>query len=490
MKNILKIFTVGALVLGLSGCEGFLETNPTSSVSDKDVFTTVNGAQAALNGCYYQIALGSGGSGRSDDWGYSTHLMTFSADGEDIIVWGGWYTYDYNFWGHTRGDIFKTGALWNYYYRLINNTNSIIAYVDDIEGDATRLKHIKGQALAMRGWAYFHLVRLFQQTYAIAKDMPGVPIYTEPTSDKTEGKPRGTVQDVYDQVLSDLNAAEGLLEGFNRTAKNHIDQSVTRAFLSQVYLTMRDWNKAADYAHKARTGYPLTTNEQYYAGFNDLNTPSWMWGMPQTKDDNMSDYSPFAMWANWLVRDGVQGWTFQCFFLNDKFVELFEDDDIRTGQFNWVWNCIHTSDKFYDNKDFIGSIVFLRSEEMLLTEAEALVRSGRESEGRALLNELQTLRGATPSESTGEALIEDILIERRKELYGEGLDWFDIIRNEKGLKREGNHVNYDGHKTFPAHSWRFVYQIPNSEIINNHNMESGIWPNGDQNPFDGVYQPR
>ena len=50
----------------------------------------------------------------------------------------------------------------------------------------------KGQALALRGWAYFDLARLYQQTYAIAKDMPGVPIYTEPTVDGTQGKPRGT----------------------------------------------------------------------------------------------------------------------------------------------------------------------------------------------------------------------------------------------------------------------------------------------------------
>jgi hypothetical protein len=120
--------------MGLAACTDFLETTPSTSVADTGVFKTTQGAQSALYGCYYQLESGSGGSGRQDDWGYATHQMTFDACGEDIIVWGGWYTYDYNFWGHTRGDIFKASCLWIYYYRLINNVNSIIYYIDDAEG--------------------------------------------------------------------------------------------------------------------------------------------------------------------------------------------------------------------------------------------------------------------------------------------------------------------------------------------------------------------
>jgi len=494
MKHLYRIICVVLVAAGLCSCKDFLETNPTSSVADSEVFTTINGAQAALNGCYYHLFLGSGGSGRQDDWGYATHLMTFSVDGEDLIVWGGWYGYDYNFWGHTRGDIFKSSCLWYYYYILINNCNSVIAYVDDVQdGEESEKNAIKGQALAMRGWAYFHLIRLYQQTYVIAKDMPGVPIYTEPTTDTTEGKGRGTVQQTYDQILSDLTQAESLLAGFTRSDKNLIDQSVARAFLAQVYLTMNDWEKAASYAASARASYPLTTNDEYYEGFHELNTPSWMWGMYQTKEQNLGDYSPFAMWANWLVRDGDYGWTFQCFFLNDVFVNYFEDGDVRKDQFHWVWDCINYSDKFYDDTDLCGDIVYMRSEEMLLTQAEALARQGKDSEAQALLNELQSMRGANPTSASGDELIEAILLERRKELYGEGLEWFDLIRNQKPLLREGDHASYGGHdnNVFPlaAHSWRFIYQIPNTEIVNNPNMSSEIWPAGDQNPFSGIYTP-
>lgn len=484
MKKISILICISLAILGLTSCKDYLETNPTDSVPDNQVFKTTSGAKAALAGSYYQLDFGSGGSGRQDDWGYATHQMTFDADGEDIIVWGGWYCYDYNFWGHTRGDIFKADALWVFYYRLINNVNSIIAYVDDADGNQDDKDMIKGQALALRAFGYFNLVRLFQHTYAIASDMPGVPIYTTPTTDQTVGQPRGTVQQDYDLILSDLLEAEKLLANYQRsgTEKNRIDQSVVRGLLSEVYMTMDNWTKGAEYAKLALANYPLTTNDEYTAGFNDLSTPSWMWGMYQTKEHNLSDYSPFAMWANWTRN----GFTFQCFFLCDKFVGLFNDGDIRKSQFDWIWDQINISYKFRDNDALNGSIVFMRSEEMLLNEAECLARQGKEGEAKDLLWQLQDLRGATRTTSTGNDLIEDILIERRKELYGEGYSWYDIIRNQKPLLREGNHVNYGGYKPLPANSWRFVYQIPNTEIINNTNMKDGIWPAGDQNPFDGV----
>ena len=260
LKYILMTLATGGLMTMSTGCSDFLETVPATSVSDQSVFNSVAGAQAALNGCYYQMrAYSGGGAGRQDDWGIPSIQMVSDVSADDIIVWGGWYCYTYNYWGETRGDIFRSSALWTFHYRLINNLNSVIAYIDDCAGDQKEKDYIKGQALAMRGWAYFDLVRIFQHTYAIAKDMPGVPIYTEPTTDQTEGKGRGTVQDVYDQVLSDLTQAETLLEGFNRgSLKNNMDQTVVQGILSDVYLTMTDWNNAEIYAKKVMNKYPMT----------------------------------------------------------------------------------------------------------------------------------------------------------------------------------------------------------------------------------------
>ena len=496
MKKIMIWALAAIATLSFVSCKDFLETNPTSSVSDNQVFTSVQGANAALNGCYYLLHFNDENYGRGDVSGYLSQICTFDTTGEDIIVNGGWYGYDYNFWGHQRGDIFKTYTLWNYYYVLINNVNSVIKYTPEIEGiSQADVNAIVGQALVMRGWSYFMLAQLFQHTYQLShpRNMPGVPIYTEPTTDETEGAPRGTIDDTFDQVLADLTQAETMLAGYSRLAKNHVDQSVCQGILARVYLVMQNWSKAAEYAAKARANYPLTTNAEYDSGFNDINTPSWMWGLMQDKENKIygnGDYAPFALWANWVTRNGDDLWSFNCWYLPDAFVALFEDGDIRKDQIFFRadrGNGLYCSRKFYDNLDLTGSFVYMRAEEMLLIEAEAKAHNGDAEGALALLNQLQTLRGATPSTKTGDALVEDILLERRKELYGEGFAWLDIIRNCKPLLREGNHADYSGYTPIPAKSWAFVYQIPNNEILNNPNIDGGIWPDGDQNPFAQYY---
>ena len=198
-------------------------------------------------------AYGSGGANRGDDYGIPSIQMISDMCGEDVMNNGsGWYLYNYNYWGETQANIFRTDQLWTFHYRLVNNLNSVITYVDDSEGEDMDKQYIKGQALALRGWAYFDLARLYQQTYAIAKDMPGVPIYTEPTVDGTQGKPRGTLEETYQQILSDLTTAESMLEGFVRSSSypNVFDQTVVQGVLSQVYQVMNNWAKSEEYAKK------------------------------------------------------------------------------------------------------------------------------------------------------------------------------------------------------------------------------------------------
>ncbi len=491
MKKIFTAIVAAATLMTAVSCEDFLTTNPTSSVSDSSVFTSTSGAQAALSGCYNLLSFGYGGS-RPDTQGYISHMLSNDVCGNDIVVIGGWYCYDYDMYGHQRNDLFKTSGIWYYYYVLINNLNSVIAYTPEIEDGLESTKNeILGQAYAMRGWAYFQLAQTYQHTYHLSspRGMQGVPIYTEPSTDQTEGKARGTIDDTYDQILSDLTTAEGLLDGFTRTQKNHFDLTVVQGILARVYLVMEDWEKAEDYASKVLDKYPLTTNEQWQEGFNDSGTDSWVWAMEMDSEHNTEangDYGPFAMWTNYITRgnDDLGLWSFNCFFVDTDFVDLFEESDIRY-QFHYNSDyTVYYSDKFYDITSLGGDFVFMRADEMLLNKAEALVQQNKDSEGRALLNELQELRGATLSDKSGSALIDDILVERRKELYGEGFALYDNLRSEKGISSSSqSHDLNTGGVPVPANSWRLIYQIPSDEIVNNPNISSDIWPSGDQNPW-------
>ena len=309
-KNyILSVLAIGLMMGSMVSCSDFLDTKPSTSVDDTDVFQTTSGAQSALNGCYYQMrAYGSGGANRGDDYGIPSIQMISDMCGEDVMNNGsGWDLYNYNYWGETQANIFRTDQLWTFHYRLVNNLNSVITYVDDSEGEDMDKQYIKGQALALRGWAYFDLARLYQQTYAIAKDMPGVPIYTEPTVDGTQGKPRGTLEETYQQILSDLTTAESMLEGFVRSSSypNVFDQTVVQGVLSQVYQVMNNWAKSEEYAKKVLAVYPLTTAEEYANGFNDHLTKSWIWGIKQTEEQNMGDYLLLLCGTTVIVNVGL-----------------------------------------------------------------------------------------------------------------------------------------------------------------------------------------
>lgn len=477
MKKIYKRLSALALTVtvAMSGCSDFLETNPSTNVSDEVLFEQVKGVQTALNGVYRFIRASSPSV---EGNGIISYQYGFDAAAQDIIVHES-MGYLQNYYGHhldpTRADGGLTRGYWRYFYTIISNTNIILANMDAAVGDEMVKQHIRGQVLAIRGWAYFYLVRAYQQTYAIAKDRPGVPYYDAPGID---GKPRESVEVIYGHIVDDLTQAIDLLDGYGREFKSQINQAVARGILAEVYLTMENWSEAAAMAKLARVGFPLMTKEEFQVGFNDWELDEWMWGIPQTDDQNLGDTSPFTLWANQTRGDR---WTYDFYFVNDKFKEMFAEDDVRNQFWLRTDRNLWTSDKFRDDEIFRGSVVFMRAAEMYLIEAEALARLGQDGEAKNVLWELQDIRNAARSQSTGDALVADILIERRKELYGEGMAWWDMIRNQQAMDRQGDHPRKPD---MPARSWSFILQLPTDEFNSNSALTSA-----DQNPYTGVFAP-
>jgi hypothetical protein len=113
---------------------------------------------------------------------------------------------------------------------------------------------------------------------------------------------------------------------------------------------------------------------------------------------------------------------------------------------------------------------------MMLIEMEAEARLGNESEASSLLLALQQNRdpNAQASGNTGNALIEEILVERRKELYGEmGVEWFDAKRLRKGITRTGNHRVKSTANLLPDDK-KFFLKIPQKEIDANLLIDDAI----------------
>jgi starch-binding outer membrane protein, SusD/RagB family len=453
--RLLGLFLLAAM--SFSSCKkSFLDTYPTTAVAASDAVASTKNAYAALNGIhrimYVQYdAQGQAGEGSNNIY---RDLM-----GEDIVyplANGSTGLIGFLQWTSPRN--VNDGFLryvYRYYYRIIANANVLINGIDGADGSDADKKIIKGQALAYRAWAHFQLVQLWGKRYVAGANNTqlGVPLLL---TNNLEGQPRATVEQVYTQVNKDLDDAIGLLAGYTRSgsaAKSNININVAQAIKARVALTQQNWAVAATNAIAARTGYPLMDTTAYKSGFNNITNAEWIWGSRQIDDHNTFFYSYFAyISANFnstVIRTQPRA-------VNANLYNAIPTSDVRKRMWDLTGANVPVPPGGarvpYQNNKFLaqsssasmGDVPYIRSAEMYLIEAEARARQGQEAPARAALFTLNKARNPNYVESvnTGQALIDEILLYRRIELWGEGFRFTDLKRMNLPLNRNGipNHL--------------------------------------------------
>ncbi len=493
MRSILKIkyFAPVLLAIAVAGCKkDYLDTNPSNAVISEVVFTNTDGAYVALDGIYrwtYSFFT------NHSNFGQKTADLVSDLMGNDMVVHSagyGWFNTDYRYTAQlTATDASRSERLWYYYYRIINNANLILLDIDKAAGEQADKDYIKGQAYALRAHSYFYLVNFFQQTYKGSETKPGVPIYKEPTN---EGAPRGTVQEVYDLIIADLGEAESLLTGKTRKVMSHINVNTVQAIRARVALQMEDYATAATYANKARQGRSPMSVAQYKAGFSKIidGNPEWLWGA-EVITDQATIYASF--YSHIDVTNGGYAALGTQKKITKWLYDQIPDGDVRKTVFQEPGTGTSTSPDYNQIKirvpvagSWAADYLYMRAGEMYLIEAEALARTpGQEAAAITVLETLIKARYPAYSAAglTGGALINEILLQRRIEMWGEGLALFDIKRLKTGLNRlsgAGNHgtPSYDPVTyTLPDQDPKFLMRIPQTEI----DASEALTPQ-DQNP--------
>ncbi len=479
MKKHIFIIMIASLLF-TTACEEYLDVQPTVDVSEQQLFNNLSGLQTVLNGNYRYMLTATSPLGVGIS-GLQRYNLTASPDLWVREIGNAFYFSSVFQSVRTESGSSLSGNTWLYHYKLINNCNIILSEIGNFTDQPDLATSIKGQTLAIRGWAYFNLIRYYQQTYSIASNEPGVPVYLSRATPEREQKDRSTVQEVYQQVLSDLTTALSDLQNYNRPSMEYINKDVVNGILAQVYLTMENWTEAANHANAARAGYSLMSGEEFQGGF-DVANAEWMWGFRQTENDNIQTNNLFSRWNINQHRPAGTVFGDETLRVNESFVNMFDDSDVRNqffykeeGDIDSGW----ASNKFRDDgSNYLGDMIVMRAAEMWLIEAEALAQQGQTAQALTLLNELQTQRNVlNPTTTTDQTeLLEAIWIERRKELYSEGQIMFDLIRMQRDLVKEGDARDKI---TIPARSYRFIMQIPDDEI-NFGNISV-------QNPLDEIY---
>ena len=277
---------------------------------------------------------------------------------------------------------------------------------------------------------------------------------------------------------NDLTAAISLLEGFGRGAKNEINQDVARGILAYVLGSRRDsWEQVAALTGAVIDGgaFPLMTAEQIVGGFNDVNIPGWMWGIDLTSEIGLNLVS---WWGQMDSFTFSYAWAGDFKAIDQDLWDAIPADDARKAQFSDdpENRFLLPLNKFYDNNRVIGGqrfietdYIYMRVAEMYLLNAEALARSGNEAAARARLKELLDLR--IPDSSyvdglAGQALLDEIYLQTRIELWGEGKSYLAMKRNQATIVRGPNHLSFVG-IPIDHNDERLTFEIPFLEIQNN-----------------------
>lgn len=373
--------------------------------------------------------------------------------------------------------------LWTFFYKIINNANSIINNVPDESPEEVLI--FKYKAYTYRAIAYFYLLNIYQHTRASDSE-EAVPI----DLGTFEPQPKSTVAQVKQYILDDLNAAYAGLQGYTRASVQEVDASVVAAYLARYHLTYENWSDAETFADVAMNAGTIEADVAH--GFDQLSLSEVLWGAEVT-DATSRIYASFFSHTS-QINDGYSGWNhfktinsnlYNAIPSTDLRLNWFADQDYPPGVVivpnTWTHYNItpkYTSLKFICEPGpgtFIGDYIYLRNTEFILAKAEAQARQGNNAGAQQTLFSLNSVRDPAYvlSTNTGQALIDEILLYRRLELWGDGVAFFDMTRNGVGLNRQDgreNPVQPGADKVIPALDAQMIYQIPLSEVDANPNL--------------------
>lgn len=509
MKKYLKFTWIVLAAIALASCDSdYLTVESTASLTaDKYreiISSDPEALQQSVSALYFYLADYSYSSYSShDDCGIGAVLHAGDMMTEDIVqVESHWFTYDYAL-DFRMNNYRRPYGTWKLFYTLINQANDIITLVDmdrvnSDANDATTksLRGFYGESLALRAYCNFMLVQIFQNAVTAAPDASGahidrtkkaVPLFFSTNEAGYENDyTRGNVGNVLDAVERDLLKAEQLLNGYARPTKVEIDQSVVRGLLARYYLFVGNWDKAIQYAQLAREKYTLMDQEELMSGFLDIESKEWMWGYDFTTETS----TVYASWYSHLsnIAQGYAGIGYAPRAIDKRLYESIEATDYRKAWFNDEKGdkdnasagaqVAYANLKFGDDGNWTMDNVYMRAAEMYLIEAEALAQKG-DNAGAATA--LKPLMEARCSEWSATSLtVDDVVLQRRIELWGEGHGLFDLKRLYRGIDRtyEGsNHRKPDGWLKVDAGAVEWTYQIPLKEI-----QENSYITEADQNP--------
>lgn len=468
-----------------ASCNKWLDVQPEDKITKDELFKTESGFMEALNGVYTACA-------RRDLYGVELSVGFPEVLAQNYHLTAG------DRWGYKQVSLYnyedvmfvkRSDGVWRQQYNAIANCNLILENVD--KGDVSMLPVnkglIKGEALALRAYLHFDLLRLYAPSYASNPNAKAIPYVTTFSNKAT---PRSTVTEALNKMVADLTQAKELLKAvdpilaagykvgypgdtasrelssrilFQQNRRHRLNYYAVCGMLARVYLHLEKkqealanatevidankfpWTKEADFIQtdetlKDRILYP----ELLFCWYDDWYEDAYF-GMFESGPGGL--YLDGGAGDNLYEKGGVGGedLRFKHWFttVTDNGITRYElmkyKRDKETNRHPLVHPAIRLSEMYYiaaeaswdtDPAQALGFLNFVRSKRGIITNV------------------------ATPSKTE---FMNELVKEIRKETYAEGQLFFLYKRLNRGILQETGAVTSPSDKIF-------VLPLPNDEL--------------------------
>ncbi|MBL7727751.1 MAG: RagB/SusD family nutrient uptake outer membrane protein [Dinghuibacter sp.] len=483
MKQIkIKIAAFAILLATASGCKkSAIEIAPTHLETQEFALKTIDNFEQALSAMYNNLRV-VGYYGRNYSILADMNNDNLLQTGESLV----------NFlqitdWLYVADNV-TVAETWQAAYRVVNDANIIINNIAKVTTAANQKKvnRIKGQALAIRAMAHFDLMRWFSDNMDRNSTSPGVhynKLSVLEISPVTVKPSRQSVKENYDNIYADLTEARTLLGDVDAaintaTNKSKIDLLGVAAIWARVGLYAKDYTRAITEATTVINAVPIASRAVFPQIFKDQSSAEVVFSVPFSSGEFLSRVAGdcFSGPINRSQQEGAPS----------LFAQIDEANDIRfsvnvTRGFGTLATPVRGPNRLVITKhlgkgsatDCIVNWKAFRTAEMYLIRAEANARKAGpdEAAANADLNLLRSNRitGYVNVNLAGQALLDAIELERRKELFMEGHRWFDLKRTIRTIDR-GVIAAPTTQATLASNSPKWVWPIPQGERDANPNM--------------------
>lgn len=502
MKRILnKVLILVVSVLFFSACKKQLEVTPLSVLDESQALKTFSGVEGAITNVYSQ-------------------LKAENRYGKETIVWPDVLADNGISTGHSgrlvgeaanaRGSHFTN---WSSIYNAINNANLVLDAIANPSGispapTTSDLSNWEGQLKFLRALNYFDLVREYSYipgAVISGQDKGGVPLMLTGIRSSelaSTAKPaRAPLADVYNQIYADLNTAIAKLPATSTQYPFRATQVAAQALLAKVALYNKDFVTAKTMADAVITakGSTLRTAANYVAGWRTAINPESLFEVAfATSGESLgvnvslqSNYTSLAIPGNQASTAGWGDMGASLSLLNDLGITLANPLTYRIANCavasrsadvrNQLWEPGSTGRgiTFIECTKYLGkngtlyldNVPLLRIAEMYLIRAEAQSASSTASVYNLTnaINDINTIRtnrglAAYAGATTQAAVMDEVLLQRRLELAGEGNRFFDLKRLGKDISKSPYYSD------LLFNDYRILPPIPASDIQLNPNL--------------------